>query len=119
MKMWEMNRVSVAVTMAAVLVLTLIFFFQDWLVKRPALFAWVRRVYLLFTLVWLGWYANAQLSVVNVLTFFNSLVTGFHWEFFLSAPLVFLLWGASPRRCCSGGAAPSAAGYARSARCRN
>lgn len=92
-KMWEMNRVSVAVTMAAVLVLTLIFFFQDWLVKRPALFAWVRRVYLLFTLVWLGWYANAQLSVVNVLTFFNSLVTGFHWEFFLSAPLVFLLWG--------------------------
>ncbi|MDX1009998.1 regulatory protein NosR [Sinorhizobium medicae] len=92
-KMWDMNRVSVAVTMAAVLVLTLIFFFQDWLVKRPALFAWVRRGYLLFTLVWLGWYANAQLSVVNVLTFFNSLVTGFHWEFFLSAPLVFLLWG--------------------------
>lgn len=92
-KMWDMNRVSVAVTVAAVLVLTLIFFFQDWLVKRPALFAWVRRGYLLFTLVWLGWYANAQLSVVNVLTFFNSLVTGFHWEFFLSAPLVFLLWG--------------------------
>ncbi|WP_018237686.1 4Fe-4S binding protein [Ensifer sp. BR816] len=93
MKMWDMNRVTVAVTIAAVLVLTLIFFFQDWLVKRPALFAWVRRSYLLFTLVWLGWYANAQLSVVNVLTFFNSLVTGFHWEFFLSAPLVFLLWG--------------------------
>ncbi len=93
MKMWDMNRVLVAVTMAAVLVLTLIFFFQDWLVKRPALFAWIRRGYLLFTLVWLGWYANAQLSVVNVLTFFNSLVTGFHWEFFLSAPLVFLLWG--------------------------
>ncbi|MGN7755371.1 4Fe-4S binding protein [Sinorhizobium sp. 22678] len=92
-KMWDMNRLSVAVTVAAVLVLTLIFFFQDWLVKRPALFALVRRGYLLFTLVWLGWYANAQLSVVNVLTFFNSLVTGFHWEFFLSAPLVFLLWG--------------------------
>ncbi|RVP96385.1 regulatory protein NosR [Sinorhizobium meliloti] len=92
-KMWDINRLSVAVTVAAVLVLTLIFFFQDWLVKRPALFAWVRRGYLLFTLVWLGWYANAQLSVVNVLTFFNSLMTGFHWEFFLSAPLVFLLWG--------------------------
>ena len=93
MKMWDMNRVLVAITIAAVLVLTLIFFFQDWLVKRPTLFAWVRRGYLLFTLVWLGWYANAQLSVVNVLTFFNSLVTGFHWEFFLSAPLVFILWG--------------------------
>ncbi|MCA1403974.1 regulatory protein NosR [Ensifer sp. IC3342] len=92
MKMWDMNRISVAIAIAAVLVLTLIFFFQDWLVKRPVLFGWVRRGYLTFTLVWLGWYANAQLSVVNVLTFFNSLVTGFQWEFFLSAPLVFLLW---------------------------
>jgi NosR/NirI family nitrous oxide reductase transcriptional regulator len=47
---------------------------------------------LLFILVWLGWYANAQLSVVNVLTFANSLLTGFSWEYFLSAPLIFLLW---------------------------
>ncbi|TGV75078.1 4Fe-4S binding protein, partial [Mesorhizobium sp. M2D.F.Ca.ET.145.01.1.1] len=54
----------------------------------------VRCGYLLFTLVWLGWYANAQLSVVNVLTFFNSLISGFSWEFFLSAPLIFILWGA-------------------------
>jgi NosR/NirI family nitrous oxide reductase transcriptional regulator len=46
----------------------------------------------LFILVWLGWYANAQLSVVNVLTFANSLLTGFSWEYFLSAPLIFLLW---------------------------
>ncbi len=93
-KMWQMNTVSIAITAAALLVLTAIFFFQDWLVKRPVLFAWVRRGYLLFTLVWLGWYANAQLSVVNVFTFFNALISGFSWEFFLSAPLIFILWGA-------------------------
>jgi NosR/NirI family nitrous oxide reductase transcriptional regulator len=75
-------------------VLTAIFFFQNWLVRRPRLFAWVRRGYLLFALVWLGWYANAQLSVVNVLTFINSLLTGFSWEFFLTAPLIFILWAA-------------------------
>ncbi|MCF1449323.1 regulatory protein NosR [Agrobacterium vitis] len=91
---WQMNRVSIAVTVAALLVLTAIFFFQDWLVKRPVMFGWIRRGYLLFTLVWLGWYANAQLSVVNVLTFVNSLITGFNWEFFLAAPLVFILWAA-------------------------
>ncbi|YBV96521.1 NosR/NirI family protein [Phyllobacteriaceae bacterium JZ32] len=91
-RIWEMNRVPVAVTGAAIIVLTGIFFFQNALVKRPRLFAWVRRGFLLFTLVWLGWYVNAQLSVVNVLTFFNALVTGFAWEFFLSAPLIFLLW---------------------------
>ena len=94
MRMWGMNRVNIAITVAALLVLTGIFFFQDWLVKRPVLFAWVRRSYLVFTLVWLGWYANAQLSVVNVLTFVNSLITGFNWEFFLSAPLIFILWAA-------------------------
>jgi NosR/NirI family nitrous oxide reductase transcriptional regulator len=91
---WQMNRVSIAITIAALLVLTAIFFFQDWLVKRPVMFAWIRRGYLLFSLVWLGWYANAQLSVVNVLTFINSLITDFNWEFFLAAPLVFILWAA-------------------------
>jgi NosR/NirI family nitrous oxide reductase transcriptional regulator len=94
MRMWDMNRINIGITIAALIVLTAIFFFQDWLVKRPILFAWVRRGYLLFTLVWLGWYANAQLSVVNVLTFVNSLITGFNWEFFLSAPLIFILWAA-------------------------
>ncbi|MCC2690197.1 MAG: putative NosR [Rhizobiaceae bacterium] len=93
-RMWRMNTVSIGITVFALLVLTAIFFFQDWLVRRPRLFTWVRRSYLLFTLVWLGWYANAQLSVVNVLTFTNSLITDFNWEFFLSAPLVFVLWAA-------------------------
>ena len=91
-QMWRLNTVEIGVTVFALLLLTAIFFFQDWLVRRPVLHVWVRRSYLLFVLVWLGWYANAQLSVVNVLTFTNALVTGFHWEFFLSAPLIFILW---------------------------
>ncbi|WP_455274860.1 4Fe-4S binding protein [Rhizobium herbae] len=93
-RIWNMDRVTIGITIAALLVLTGIFFFQDWLVKRPRLFAWVRNGYLLFTLVWLGWYAGAQLSVVNVLTFTSALVTNFSWEFFLAAPLIFILWAA-------------------------
>lgn len=93
-RMWDMNSVSIAITVTALLVLTAIFFFQDWLVKRPRFFGWLRTGYLVFTLVWLGWYANAQLSVVNVLTFTNSLISNFSWEFFLAAPLIFILWAA-------------------------
>ena len=93
-KIWRSKTVTIAVTVVALLILTGIFFFQDVLVKRPRTYVWVRRAYLLFTLVWLGWYANAQLSVVNVLTFTNALVTGFHWDFFLAAPLIFILWAA-------------------------
>ena len=93
-KIWKSNLVVIAVTAFALLVLTAIFFFQNSLVRRPRLYTWVRRGYLIFTLLWLGWYANAQLSVVNVLTFTNSLLTNFSWEFFLAAPLVFILWSA-------------------------
>ncbi|HEX2727459.1 MAG TPA: 4Fe-4S binding protein, partial [Beijerinckiaceae bacterium] len=94
LRIWQANAISVAVTAVALLALTGIFFFQDLLVRRPRAYVWIRCAYLTFTLVWLGWYANAQLSVVNVVTFTNSLVTGFNWEYFLSAPLVFILWSA-------------------------
>lgn len=93
-KIWKANFVSIGITAVALLVLTAIFFFQDALVRRPPVYVWVRRAYLAFTLVWLGWFANAQLSVVNVLTFTNSLITGFSWEFFLASPLIFILWAA-------------------------
>lgn len=92
MKIWRGDVVKIGTTVFALGALTLIFFFQNQLVRRPKVYTWVRRAYLLFILVWLGWYANAQLSVVNVLTFANSLLTGFSWEYFLSAPLIFLLW---------------------------
>ncbi len=92
MKIWRGDVVKIGTTIVALGALTLIFFFQNALVRRPKVYTWVRRSYLLFILVWLGWYANAQLSVVNVLTFANSLITGFNWEYFLSAPLIFLLW---------------------------
>jgi NosR/NirI family nitrous oxide reductase transcriptional regulator len=91
-RMWRDNMTNVIIVAIAIGALTLIFFFQNVLVRRPVLNVWVRRAYLLFILVWLGWYANAQLSVVNVLTFANALVTGFSWEYFLTAPLIFILW---------------------------
>jgi NosR/NirI family transcriptional regulator, nitrous oxide reductase regulator len=94
LRIWKTNTVSIGIAAMALLVLTAIFFFQDALVRRPKVYVWVRRAYLTFTLVWLGWYANAQLSVVNVLTFTNSLITDFNWEFFLAAPLIFILWAA-------------------------
>jgi NosR/NirI family nitrous oxide reductase transcriptional regulator len=94
MRIWRTEFVSIGIVAFALAVLTAIFFFQNVLVRRPRVYNWVRRAYLLFVLVWLGWYANAQLSVVNVLTFTRALVTGFHWEFFLAAPLIFILWSA-------------------------
>ena len=95
MRIWRSQTISIGITALALAALTAIFFFQNILVRRPTLYTWVRRAYLVFILFWLGWYANAQLSVVNVVTFTNALVTGFRWEFFLAAPLIFILWSAT------------------------
>src|SRR5262249_23429305 len=67
MRIWRSRTVSIGITVFAIGALTAIFFFQNVLVRRPRARIWVRRGYLMFTLVWLGWYANAQLSVVNVI----------------------------------------------------
>ena len=91
-QMWRRNTASIVITALAIALLTVIFFFQNALVRRPLFYTWVRRGFLTFTLVWLGWYAKAQLSVVNVLTFSNALVTDFSWSYFLMDPLVFILW---------------------------
>lgn len=77
-QIWESKSWEIGVTAVALLVLTAVFFFQDQLVRRPVLYRWVRRGFLVWTLVWLGWWANAQLSVVNVLTFTSALLTGFN-----------------------------------------
>jgi NosR/NirI family nitrous oxide reductase transcriptional regulator len=91
-RIWDGRLLDIAVLTTALLVLTGLFFFQDWFVRRPRLTTWVRYGFLIFTLVWLGWYAKAQLSVVNVLTFSNALLTDFSWSYFLMDPLIFILW---------------------------
>lgn len=92
LRVWRTKVVDIAILTAAILVLTGIFFFQDFLVRRPVLYDRVRLAFLAFTLFWIGWYAQAQLSVVNILAFANSLRTDFRWDYFLVDPLIFILW---------------------------
>lgn len=93
--MWRGKKLEIGILLTAIGVLTLIFFFQDELVRRPVLYDRVRLAFLVFTLVWIGWIAQAQLSVVNVLAFLNALRGDFHWSYFLMAPLIFILWFAA------------------------
>jgi transcriptional regulator of nitric oxide reductase len=90
---WQARRTEIAILVGALMVLLTVLMFQDVLVRRPVFYRWFRDGFLLFTLVWLGWIAGAQLSVLNVLTFLDSLRTGFSWDTFLLEPLIFILWG--------------------------
>lgn len=92
-RIWRGRVVDIGVLGVMLLGVTAIFFFQDWLVRRRKLATIVRYTFLTVVLVWLGWYAQAQLSVVNVLTFSTALVGGeFNWGYFLLDPLIFILW---------------------------
>jgi transcriptional regulator of nitric oxide reductase/ferredoxin len=90
---WSGKRGQIAVLGAALFVLTALLVFQNQLARRPRVFNAIRPAFLAFTLVWIGWYAGAQLSVVNVLTFGQALRTQFDWSAFLLDPLIFILWG--------------------------
>ncbi len=94
-QIWRGKTVQVAILTAALLVLVGIFFFQDQLTSRPLLHDRLRLAFLAFALFWIGWYGQAQLSIVNVLTFFSALRTDFRWDYFLMDPLVFILWCAT------------------------
>jgi len=91
-RLWQRKTVEIIVLVLALGVLTGIFFFQNWLVQNRKRADWVRLGFLAFTTFYLGFYAHAQLSVVNVLTFANAMLTDFKWEFFLTEPMIFILW---------------------------
>ena len=62
---------------AALGLLVAMLVFQDWLVQRPRLFRRLRTGYLLFTVLFVGFYAMGQLSIVNMLAFGRVMAGGF------------------------------------------
>ena len=90
---WEARRTSEIGVAVMLVVLAGFLFLQQPFASRPRLWRWGRIGYLSVTLVWLGWIAGGQLSVVQVVAFLQSLLSGFQWETFLIDPVIFLLWG--------------------------
>ncbi|MCH8506596.1 MAG: NosR/NirI family protein [Ectothiorhodospiraceae bacterium] len=89
---WEDRVLHIVVLGAGLILLTMIMLFQDVLVRRPRLLHRLRTAFLVYTVVFIGWYALAQLSVVNILTFTNSVISDFQWSTFLMDPMMFILW---------------------------
>ena len=91
-RIWREKKIEVALILAAITVLTGAFFFQMALTRSEKRTYWFRIGFLTFTLFFIGWHANAQLSVVNVLAFANAAMSDFSWSAFLMDPLIFILW---------------------------
>lgn len=89
---WQRKPMTIAGVGLLIAMVAAAFFAQEWFVRRPSLWLWSRMGFLTVTLIFLGWGANGQLSVVQVVAFFHSLLNGFRWETFLIEPVIFVLW---------------------------
>lgn len=91
-RIWRDKTLEISGLAVMLAVLTGAFFFQGTLTRSARVTYWFRMGFLGVTLVFLGWYANAQLSIVNLMALANAVATGFSWDAFLLDPLTFILW---------------------------
>jgi NosR/NirI family transcriptional regulator, nitrous oxide reductase regulator len=91
-RIWRDKTWEIAGLLAMLTVLTGAFFFQSYVTRSEHFTFWFRMSFLTVTLVFLGWYANAQLSIVNLMALVQTLTYGFSWQAFLLDPLTFILW---------------------------
>lgn len=94
-QVWLEKQVEVIALLVLLMVLLLILFFQDILVRHPTFMHRLRHGFLVVTVVLIGWSWGGQLSVVNVFTFLQALMSEFSWDLFLLDPIIFILWSAA------------------------
>ena len=88
---WEASAVDIGVLIASLLVLTLIFIFQGRMTKSRRAHKWIRNGFLIFTLIWVGWIAGAQLSIVHVVNYIKAPFDGVNFGFYVAEPLIVVL----------------------------
>lgn len=89
---WLDRAVQIGILLSALVLLTLVFIKQRWVAGLADNFEPFRWSFLLFTLIFIGYYTQGQLSVVNIFTILIALVTEFKIEVFLLDPIIFILW---------------------------
>jgi NosR/NirI family nitrous oxide reductase transcriptional regulator len=88
---WSDAHANVAILAALLSALTLIFIFQGQLARSRLAHRLVRNGFLLVVLVWLGWTAGAQLSIVNVMNYAMAPFNRFDIGFYLAEPLIVII----------------------------
>jgi NosR/NirI family transcriptional regulator, nitrous oxide reductase regulator len=90
---WSDARINIAILAVLLSVLTLIFIFQATLARSRVAHRIVRTGFLLVVLVWLGWTAGVQLSIVNVMNYVQAPFSPVDLGFYLAEPLMVIVAG--------------------------
>jgi len=89
---WRSRAWELGVLGAALALLAAVLARPRWIVADARRLARFRTGYLAFTLVFVGWLAQGQLSIVNVTALVQAVVAGRDLGFFLYDPMTVVLW---------------------------
>ena len=89
---WQARRLDLLILACGLAVLALALSRPRKLSSKSRHFQWFRGAYLLFTIGFVGYYAQAQLSVVNLTGVIQALAAGRSLAFLLHDPLTVALW---------------------------
>ncbi len=88
---WSASRTNVMIEAALLALLTLILAFQAKLAQSRPAHRIVRNSFLLFVLLWQGWIAGGQLSIVHVINYMEAPFRHFDFGFYLAEPLMVMI----------------------------
>lgn len=91
MEAWSDSRTNVIIEAALLALLTLILAFQAKLAQSRRAHWIIRNSFLLFVLVWEGWIAGGQLSILNVINYMHAPFRHFEFGFYLAEPLMVMI----------------------------
>jgi len=89
---WRARAWELVVLVAGLALLAAVLARPRWLVADARRLARFRTGYLVFTLAFIGWFAQGQLSIVNVTALVQAAVEGRGLGFFLYDPMTVVLW---------------------------
>lgn len=90
---WTGRAAEIVLLLGSLVLLTTLLARPRWLTVSPARLERVRLVWSLYTLGFIGWFAQGQLSIVNLTALVQALRAGRSLDFFLYDPMTVLLWG--------------------------
>ncbi|BBB30579.1 4Fe-4S binding protein [Neptunomonas japonica] len=91
-RIWQDRIPQIVILLTSLIILFVAFIKQDKISRNTVRFHQFRWGYLWFTLLFTGYYAQGQLSVVNIFTLLHAIADDFDITIFLLDPIIFILW---------------------------
>ena len=91
-RIWEQRQIDLVILIVGLVVLSVALANQLWLSASQKRLTIFRVIYLVFTLGFVGWWAQGQLTIVNLTSLGGALLEGRSGEFLMSDPMAIILW---------------------------